>query len=309
MSLFGLDIGGTKCAVIKANEDNRPNTVKRFATSDVNTALQMLFNAIVDLGIESEPIFGVSCGGPLDTKKGLILSPPNLPGWDEIPIVDLLEERFGGKAYLMNDADASAIAEWKFGAGRGSESMVFLTFGTGMGAGLILDGRLYTGSLGLAGEVGHIRMAETGPKGHNKYGSFEGFCSGGGIAQLAQERARKLQGKVSFNPGTIDQITTKDVGEAAARGDDIAQEILALSGSYLGMGLAILIDLLNPEAIVLGSIYGRCQQFLEPTMRQVLSEEALPMSLAACRILPAALGEEIGNYAAISAALYSTGRF
>ena len=130
---------------------------------------------------------GITCGGPLDSKKGLIMSPPNLPKWDKIPITKIIEDNFNVPVFLQNDANACALAEWRFGAGKGTNNMIFLTFGTGLGAGLILDGRLYAGTNNLAGEIGHIRLAKDGPLGYDKKGSFEGFCSGAGIARLAKK--------------------------------------------------------------------------------------------------------------------------
>ena len=246
----------------------------------------------------------MACGGPLDEPSGLILSPPNLPGWDRIPIIQILKERFGGCAWLMNDANAGALAEWQFGAGMGLRNMVFLTAGTGMGAGLILDGRLYEGTSGNAGEVGHMRLADDGPVGYGKRGSFEGFCSGGGIAQLAQRRAREMDGRVVFNPGQIDDITARHVGLAAEDGDPTAQAILQEAGRWLGRALALIVDMLNPQRIVLGSLYVRCEKFLSPSMRAALEAEALPQSLRDCEIVPAGLGDRIGDHAAVAVALY-----
>ena len=296
--IIGLDIGGTKCAVVRAAQDGAPQVVKRFPTTGVRSTLDELYAAVQEIGPGDHPVFGISCGGPLNSDEGVILSPPNLPGWDGIPIVRELTARFGGEAYLMNDANAGAIAEWKYGAARGCRNVVFLTFGTGMGAGIILDNRLYEGASGQAGEVGHVRLAADGPVGYGKAGSFEGLCSGGGIARLAQARARQL-GR--------DEITARDVAEAAEEGDLEALGLFAATGRYLGLGLSLLIDILNPQIIVLGSIYVRCQRFLEPTMREVLRQEALPQPLEDCRIVPAALGEEIGNYAAIAVARYRKG--
>ena len=182
MNIIGLDIGGTKCALSVPAGPDGVREVVRFATTDVRGTLDRLFAEVAALAPSRDTVFGVSCGGPLDSARGLILSPPNLPGWDRIAICSLLTERFGGRAFLMNDANACALAEWQFGAGRGCQSMMFLTMGTGMGSGLILDGRLYEGVSGNAGEVGHMRMAADGPVGYGKAGSFEGFCSGGGIA-------------------------------------------------------------------------------------------------------------------------------
>jgi len=309
MNIVGLDIGGTKCAVIRAGLDGTPHEVKRFPTTSVRDTLGEFYRTIEGMNPGEHPVFGVSCGGPLDSEEGVILSPPNLPGWDRVPIVKELTDRFGGEAYLMNDANAGVIAEWKHGAAIGCRNVVFLTFGTGMGAGIILDNRLYEGTSGYAGEVGHVRLAAEGPVGYGKAGSFEGLCSGGGIGQLAQAKARELDGRVAFNPGSVEDITARDVALAAERGDPVATELLSTVGRYLGLGLSFLIDILNPQIIVMGGIYGRCQNFLEPAMRQVLLEESLPRPLRDCRIVPAALGEDIGNYAAVAVARYRKGDF
>jgi glucokinase len=250
---------------------------------------------------------GISCGGPLSSKRGMILSPPNLPGWDNIPIVKMAEERFGKRTLLQNDANACAMAEWRFGAGMGYNNVIFLTFGTGMGAGLILDGRLYSGTTDLAGEVGHLRLSEMGPVGFGKAGSFEGWASGGGIAQLAQIMVRaKLQmgEKVSFcaGLGELHLLTAKVVAEAAYGGDPLAIEIYRVCGQYLGRGLSLLIDVLNPEIIILGSIFGRVRPLIEDAMRAVIDAEALADSNTDCRIVPAGLGESIGDMAALTLA-------
>lgn len=307
MRIIGLDLGGTKCTVLESDGDRPPRQVDRFLTSDPQTTLSEIFKTIEKIQPGPNPVFGIACGDPQDSAAGLILSPPNMPGWDRIEIVKELVERFGGEAYLMNDANAGAIAEWKFGAAKGYENVVFCTHGTGMGAGLILNNRLYEGTNGSAGEIGHIRLAADGPVGYGKAGSFEGFCSGGGISQLARKKAVEMNGKVIFNPGRIEDITTRDVAVAAENGDSIARDILALSGSYLGKGLSTVIDILNPQIIVLGSLYIRCQKFLEPRMMEQLEKETLRRSLVNCKIVPAGLGEQVGNFGAVSVALYRKG--
>jgi glucokinase len=304
MDIIGIDIGGTKCAVCGAGADGLPVGEGPFPTRGVEETIAEILARIERLNPTPETVYGISCGGPLDSKTGVVLSPPNLPGWDAIPICEIIMKRFGGRAFLMNDANAGALAEWLHGAGRGVSSMVFMTFGTGLGAGVILDGRLYEGASGDAGEAGHVRLAEDGPPGYGKRGSFEGFCSGGGIAQAAKAEAVKRGGKVAFNPGRVEDIATKDVGIAAAKGDPLAVEIFARAGRKLGLGLSILIDILNPELIALGGIYPRCKELLEPSMREVLKEEALPRPLELCRIVPAQLGERIGDMAALSIAQY-----
>ena len=236
--LLGFDIGGTKCAAILGEKTNNEtiNIVDKVVLPTNKPAYEMiesLFIAAENMlnknGFTKADIngIGISCGGPLNSKTGIILSPPNLPGWDNIPIVDMAEKRFGIKALLQNDANACAMAEWKFGAGKGYSNIIFLTVGTGMGAGMILNGKLYSGTTDLAGEVGHIRLADKGPVGYGKEGSFEGFCSGGGIAKLAKTIAKeKLEAgtKLSFcnNINDLHLITAKTVADAAYQGDQTA---------------------------------------------------------------------------------------
>ncbi|QHW33664.1 ROK family protein [Paenibacillus rhizovicinus] len=311
----GVDIGGTKCAVTigKALADTVDVVAKfKFPTPGTpQEALRAIMDAMAGLLAEHPQVslqaIGISCGGPLDSRSGLVLSPPNLPGWDGIDVVSPLLERFAVPVGLQNDANACALAEWKWGAGRGTRNMIFLTFGTGMGAGLILDGRLYAGTNDMAGEVGHMRMENDGPVGYGKAGSFEGYCSGGGIAQLGKQQAREalLRGEaLSFceSEEALDSLTTQRIGEAASGGDPLALEIFRVVGEKLGRGLAILVDVLNPERIVIGSIYGRQQAILEPIVMKTLSEEALPYSLRACSIVPAGLGEAVGDLASLSVA-------
>jgi glucokinase len=317
--LLGFDIGGTKFAVVmgKHVDGEKIEMIdKEVLLTDlpVDQMIELLFKTAEKLLLKHHMTadevdgIGISCGGPLSSKKGLILSPPNLPGWINIPIVELAQKRFKRKVLLQNDANACAVAEWKYGAGKGCNNLIFLTFGTGMGAGLILDGKLYSGISDLAGEVGHMRLAEMGPVGFGKAGSFEGYCSGGGIAQLAQIKAReKLQmgEQVSFCKGLDDlsEITAKSVAEAAIGGDEVALNVYSVCAEYLGKALALLIDILNPEMIILGSIYGRAKPLLEPVMIEVIHREAIAESRLACRIVSAGLSENIGDIAALSLAL------
>lgn len=311
--LIGLDIGGTKCAAVLGalSADGSIgvlNKVKFPTEGSPYEMIEKLCGAVRSIAADKKiAAIGVSCGGPLDSKNGMILSPPNLPGWDRVPIKTLLEKEFSVPCRLQNDADACALAEWKFGAGRGTENMVFLTCGTGFGAGLILGGRLYTGACDMAGEIGHVRAAENGPVGYGKAGSYEGFCSGGGIAQVARTVAlEQLQmGKTTAFCGSyaeLDTISAKAVADAANAGDPLALQVYAACGKYLGRSLAMLIDLLNPQAIVLGSIYERCENLLRRTCLDVIEKECLGPAAKACRILPAELGESIGDIAALAVA-------
>ena len=307
--IIGVDIGGTKCALsVPAADGQTVREVARFPTAGVEATLARIYAEIDRLSPGGDAVFGVSCGGPLDAKRGLILSPPNLPGWDRIAICQELTQRFGGRAFLMNDANACALAEWQFGAGRGCQSMIFLTMGTGMGAGLILDGRLYEGVTGNAGEVGHVRLAAEGPVGYGKAGSFEGFCSGGGIAQLARRRVGEFEGASRLKAGAAEQITARTVWEAAGAGDVLARAIWTEVGTRLGEALAWMVDVLNPERIVIGSIFARCEKFIAPAMTAVLERETLPDSWRDCRVVPAQLGDAIGSYGAVAIARYHGSR-
>lgn len=312
--LAGIDIGGTKCAVSlgKISEldltviDKTAFPTPASAEATINKLKDELHRLIEKNGVQIQAI-GISCGGPLDSKRGMILSPPNLPGWDRIDIITPFHEHFGVPVSVQNDANACALAEWTWGAGKRCGNMVFLTFGTGMGAGIIINGNLYSGTNDMAGEVGHIRMEEDGPVGYDKAGSFEGFCSGGGITKLAQKMAvQSLEKGVSppFCPTLqdVEHITTKKVGEAAQAGDPLALEIFRIVGTKLGRGLSILIDILNPEKIVIGSIYARQRELLEPIVMEELRKESLNLSLSVCTIEPAALEENVGDFAALSVA-------
>jgi glucokinase len=315
INLLGVDIGGTKCAVVYGIDIDGQIRIEdkvRFDTLDVNNTISRILNELkrlclkYSLNPENTRGIGISCGGPLDSRKGMILSPPNLPGWDNIPIVQMVENATGIKASLQNDANACAVAEWKYGAGRGTKNMVFLTFGTGLGAGMILDGRLYSGTNDFAGELGHIRLADFGPVGYGKAGSVEGFASGGGIAQLAATAVKEklmMGNKVSWCPnGDISSITAKEVAEAAKKGDELAIEIYKTSATYLGKAIAILIDLINPEMIIIGSIFVRAEELIRPFMQAAIDHEALSGASKVCMIKPAELSESIGDVAALSLA-------
>jgi len=313
---LGLDIGGTKCAVVvgdasfsirkKIAFDTRTERGYQVILNEFKAHIHTLLDEFSGYQLKR---IGISCGGPLDSKKGMIYSPPNLPGWDSVPITKIFSDEFGVETAIQNDANACALAEWLMGAGKGTSNMIFLTFGTGMGSGLILNGKLYAGTNDLGGEVGHIRLAPDGPVGFGKAGSFEGFCSGGGIAQLAKKMVTErihANKPVDFcsSLDLVSEIDTKMVFLAAQAGDPVANEIIGISADYLGRGLSILIDILNPECIVIGSIYARNEMLFQPLIEKVLQKEAIPSAREVCRIKPAELGESIGDYAALCVAIY-----
>lgn len=317
-----IAIGGTKSTVALARSADQ-DAFDWVGTSQVTTypdpgvTLAQLTGRLADqLDSASEtpgrPVrlagIGIVCGSPLDEHAGLVLAPPNLPQWTRVDVLTPFASRFGVQPVLLNDADAGALAEWAWGAARGAGSVVFLTMGTGLGAGLILDGRLYQGAAGLAGEIGHWRLAAKGPLGHGKAGSFEGFCAGSGIGRQAQQVAAEHLSNgsptaLAHNWQGVAGLTAARAAEAAEAGDHVAAGLWTSVGSRLGAGLALLIDLLNPDMIVLGGIYNRQIARLEPAMRAVLAREALPASLRACRIEPSGLGERIGDWSGLAAGL------
>lgn len=308
--ILGFDIGGTKCAVITADvKDGKIEiTKKEKVSTDLSIPPEKMIEQLISIAdkiTNNQEIssIGISCGGPLDSKKGVINSPPNLSTWVNVPIVDIMKKHFGVPVYLQNDANACAVAEWKFGAGRGKKNLVFMTFGTGLGAGLILDGKLYCGTNDNAGEVGHIRLENDGPLGYGKVGSFEGFCSGGGIAQLGKILAEKAKKKGIMPLYAEQEITAKTIADAAEKGDKTALEVYKICGEKLGKGISVLIDILNPEIIVIGSIFVRSNHLLWKYAEDIIKKEALTFSADVCKVVPAELGEQIGDYAAIGVAL------
>ncbi len=311
----GLDIGGTKCAAILASVDGS-GEIKILDRREMQTDLSVPPGAMLERlcaplseFIAASPVraVGISCGGPLDSRAGILLSPPNLPGWDEVRVTEFFSKRFSVPAKLENDANACACAEWRFGTGSGCENMVFCTMGTGFGAGLILNGRLYAGKNDMAGEIGHLRLTPEGPVGYGKRGSVEGYCSGGGIAELGRTAALEAlqSGKAPLycqSLSGLGGISAKSVAQAAHSGDETAIRVYALCGDALGRALAILIDLLNPEKIVIGSIFVRSEELIRPAMEAAIARECLPGAARNCEILPAALGEALGDIAAVSVA-------
>lgn len=307
--LLGLDIGGTKTAVCVGTSEGQVLAREQFATGRPDPTMRqalLLARALLErsgVRLEGLAAVGISCGGPLDSQRGVVLSPPNLPGWDAVPVVEMVREATGLPTRLENDANAGALAEWRFGVGRGCRNLIFLTAGTGMGAGLILDGRLYRGRQDLAGEVGHIRIAKDGPIGYGKAGSFEGLCSGGGIAGLARSFLDRPHTPSVLDSVRRDELTTRDVARAAHRGDPLAREVIRTSGRMLGRGLAMLIDLLNPELIVIGPLAQRLGPlWLDPALDVAMAESLAP-AYQACRIVPASLGQAIGDLAALAVAM------
>ena len=285
---LGIDIGGTKCAVLVGTDEGEILVREEMATATFEPTCEWILTQVEQLSKRYDDSLhgvGISCGGPLDTNEGLVLSPPNLPGWDAVPIVQLAHKASQLPTYLMNDANAGALAEGRYGGGRNCDNFAFLTCGTGMGSGIVCNGQIIEGTNGFAGEIGHMRLTDDGPIGYGKSGSFEGWCSGGGFAQWAG-------------------MSAKEAAKLALQEDEAALKAFARFGEQLGCGLAVLVDILNPERILIGGIYPRARPWIEPAMLASLEREALSPALSACEVMPAELGERIGDLAAIAVAAY-----
>ncbi|HEV2273557.1 MAG TPA: ROK family protein [Acidobacteriaceae bacterium] len=313
---IGVDLGGTKTAVVISSSlpvclerIEFPTLPEEGPTRGVDAILQAIRKLLKRNACGSGEIaaIGVSCGSPLDRVHGVIQAPPNMATWVDVPIRKILEDAFHAPCLVENDANAGAVAEHRYGAGRGVKHMVFLTLGTGLGAGIILNGEIYHGAEDSAGEIGHVRLTRSGPVGYGKAGSVEGWASGGGMARLAISMAAKpaaggARSVLRERLAAQGTLTAKDVVEAAHAGDALARRVLELSGKKLGQAIAILIDLLNPQRIVLGSLAARIGEPLLAPMRKEVEREALPQAARDCEIVLSELGERIGDVAALCVA-------
>jgi len=306
-TLIGFDIGGTKTAIVEGTYKAEV-LQRREVETEANKSFSHTFpqlTTIADELIENATLAGrkvtavsVSVGGPLEIAAGVLHDPPHLPGWHGVQLKRELESRFPGyPVRIEHDGNAGALAEFSFGIGSellGLQHLVFLTLGTGLGAGIILNGRIHRGANDTAGELGHIRLSSDGPFLHGKAGSWEGLCSGVGMLELARQM---------FPSEWRKESSIKELVEAMLAGKEDALAVAQEAGIWLGRGLAILIDLLNPEVIVLGSLAVVLGDLLLVPARQILRVEALPTALRACRIMPARLGKSIGDVAALMAVL------
>ena len=299
MNVLGFDIGGTKTAAVlgteagvilaRAEAPTPPESFEGAFTQMIATADRLLETE----NIQPQAV-SAAVGGPLDIERGIIYAPPHLPAWVNAPLKERLAEHYRLPVYIEHDGNAGALAEWYFGAGRGTQNMIYLTAGTGLGAGIILNGRIYRGSTDTAGEIGHIRIAEDGPLEYGKAGSWEGYCSGAGLVKLAHLRQPQRW------PGGT---TTRDIVSLALAGDMEAVRLVTEMGAWLGKGLAILVDILNPQAIVVGTLGVVLGELLLAPAREIIRQEALPVAANTCRVVPAELGDRLSSLSALMAAI------
>lgn len=312
--VVGIDIGGTKLATVVAdNTGHILNKVRRptLAERGPEYALQLLFDMVhetIELaGLERTTIsaIGVSCGGPLDTETGIVYSPPNLPGWDALPLKAKLASEFQVPVTIENDANASALAEYRFGGGRGYSAVLYMTMSTGIGGGIVLDGQVYHGANDSAGEVGHQILLPDGPPcGCGKRGCLEALCSGPAIARRAQAAVRNEKTSATtlldLAGGRVEDVRSEHVLEAARQGDVLGLQLVEETGYYMGWGIANLVNILNPDIVLLGTIAIAAGDLLLNPIRKTVSEFAMTRPAEAVKIAPAQLGEALGDLAAIA---------
>jgi glucokinase len=300
---LGLDIGGTKLA---AGVVDASGCVHSFALEPSrgeegpDAVLARLFQlgarAVAESGVPWSEIssVGIGCGGPLDELRGVVLSPPHLPGWVNVPVTALAEEAYGRPAVLENDATAAAAAEHRYGAGAGTRNMIYLTISTGVGGGIVIDGRLYRGSMGNGGEFGHVTIDCNGRRCHGcgRLGCLEAYVSGTSIAERAREAlAERTHDSVL---AALDEVTAADVAAAARAGDALAQEVWDSTTVALACGLTSIVNIFEPELVVLGGGVTRSGDQLLGPVREAVRTTAMSPAGRAAEIVLSALGDHVG---------------
>jgi glucokinase len=316
---IGVDLGGTKILTAVVEGDGRVLARERVPTpqegpdSVVAAVAGTIEAALAAADVPAHAIVGVGVGapGPLNPDTGMVFEPPNLKGWHDVPFGALLTGALGMQAYLANDADAAALGEWRFGAGRGIDDLVYITVSTGIGGGIIIGGELLLGVSGTAGEIGHMTIDVNGPRcvcGNT--GCLEALAAGPAIARAAQEAVRK--GTASTLParagGRIEGITARLVAEAAAAGDALAAGVFNRAATYVGVGVANLLNLLNPAMVIIGGGVSKAGDLLLIPVRATARERAFERPARDARIVLSQLGDDAGAIGAATVALMRTTR-
>ncbi|MCR4406376.1 MAG: ROK family protein [Anaerolineae bacterium] len=310
--LLALDFGGTKLSAGLAKSGQArwlahrrvPSPSASNAQSDLEIMME-LARDLLDTVKSPLAAVGVSFGGPVDAARGLVRLSHHVPGWEEMPLQQWLEKRLGVPAAVDNDANAAALGEHRFGAGQGCNSLMYITVSTGVGGGLILNGRLWRGAEGMAGEIGHMAVDPDGPLCLcGKRGCVERLASGPYIAQRAREwlQAQPERGSLlrALAGNDLETISAQLVAQAAAQGDDLAWEALEVAARGLGMGIGNSANLLNPERFVLGGGVTKAGERWWDVVRRVARATALPQ--VHFEIVPAALGDDAPLWGAIALA-------
>lgn len=295
---IGVDVGGTKIAAARVEPDGsvsrRFRTETRAAEGPDRVIERICQGIECVMGEEAVDGIGIACPGPLDSRSGVVLSPPNLPGWERIPLKERLEDRFQVPVCMENDANAAAWGEYLLGAGRWADPMIYITVSTGIGGGVVLDGALYRGADTYAGEIGHMIVDPQGaPCGCGRRGCLEAMASGTALARAAAEALRNGDGRIrEWSGGSLPRA--EHVFAAFREGDEVASRIIDDGIRYLAIGLANVVHLLNPRVIVIGGgVAGAGEMFFTP-LRERLSNSLMPSFADTFELRPAELGADAG---------------
>jgi glucokinase len=307
-AVLALDIGGTKLAVAVVTPDGGVHALHTAPTQHEQgwpAVVERLFDmggrSLAEAGLAEPAAVGIACGGPLDPSAGVLTAPVHLPDWRAVPIGPLAGDAFGAPAVLQNDATAAALGEYRFGAGRGSATMLYLTVSTGIGGGAVIDGRLYTGVAGNGAEFGHVVVVRDGRRcACGRCGCIEAYASGPAIAARAEEAV--ATGRPS-SLAVLPRITAADVSRAAADGDALARDIWDETVALLGAAVTDLVNVFEPDLVVLGGGVTRAGAPLLDPVRAIVADEAMPPAAAAVRVTLAALGDLVGVVGAGAVAL------
>jgi len=302
MPVLAIDLGGTKIiAAIVSNKvvakEYQPTLADEGPQSVIKRILSMIdcLLSLRNLGTSQLDSISIAAAGAIDFEKGLVTSSPNLPGWHDIPLRDIVGEKYGVNTFLINDASAAALGEHRFGAGKGVDNLVMLTVGTGIGGGIIINGRLYSGPSGSAGEIGHMTIDVNGPRCNcGNIGCLEMLASGTAVAKEAIRRISQGE-KSSLTEivgGKTENITCEKVEVAARNGDSLALEVITKAATYLGIGLVNLVNIFNPEMIIIGGGLANMGDLLLEPARRVVRERAFQLPARLVHIVPAQLGDD-----------------
>lgn len=311
----GIDIGGTaiKIAVLWSDgrvvrSDRVPTEAQAGPEAAVRRVIACIESLLAAESIDRSEMraIGIDSAGIVDSARNVVLEAPNLRGWEEAPVAEEIGRHFGVPAFLENDVNAMAYGEWRCGAGRGVRHLVCLTLGTGVGGGLVLDGALYRGAHGAAGEIGHMSLDRNGPEcACGSHGCLERYVGAQYIVARAHEFLQRDRTESRLRDFAPASLTARHVGEAAQAGDATARGVLAETGRWLGVGLAGVVNLLDPERIVIGGGVARAGAPLFDPARAMMRERAMGVPAAAVEVVPAALGDDA---AVVGAALLAIER-
>lgn len=307
--VIGIDIGGTKTSVSLGDCLGKIFIRRVYPTKTASSTLKEAKRIIrayleeYDPKLKQTKGIGISAGGPLDLKRGILINPPNLPNWRNIPLKKIFAQRFGLAVFLDNDANAAALAEKTFGAGKNVNNLFYYTVSTGIGAGIIIDGQIYHGASWDAGEIGHSIILPDGPRCNcGKRGCLEALASGTAIARIARKKASKSSLILKL-AGKKEDIDAGIVAQAARRGDRLAKLIYQSAAFYLALSVTNVIQIFNPEMIVIGGGVSRAGKMLFEPLKRYVRRFSWARPYRSCKIVPAKLKEVVGDLGAITLVL------